>query len=110
METINKKNETTGTVIIPKADEVLDITIEGQDAIIKGIDESIGNFTNQIALLEEKKAIEVARKDGLIAKGVITETEKKETERIEAERVAEEERLAKEAEEALLKEEVITKK
>lgn len=104
METINKKDEVTGTVIIPKADEVLDITIEGQDAIIKGIDESISNFTNQITNLQAQRVIEVARKEGLITKGVITETEKREADELLKKQ---EEELLKKQEEILLKDEVI---
>lgn len=97
-ETINKKDEITGTVVLPSP--VIDITIEGQDAIIKGIDESISNFTNQITNLQAQRVIEVARKTGLINKGVITETEKREAEE-EAKRLAEEE--AKLAEEIIEK-------
>lgn len=79
-ETINKKDEVTGTVVLPSP--VIDITIEGQDAIIKGIDESISNFTNQITNLQAQRVIEVARKDALIDKGIITQTEKSEVDKI----------------------------
>lgn len=79
-ETINKKDEVTGTVVLPSP--VIDITIEGQNTIIKGIDESILNFTNQITNLQAQRVIEIARKEGLVAKGVITETEKREAEEL----------------------------
>lgn len=80
MENIQKIDDVTAKVIIPQPALEVNITLEQLDSEIKGIDESIGNFTNQIANLEEKKTLLENRKTELLKKGIITETTKREAE------------------------------
>lgn len=75
-------NELEAEIVIPQEPIRIKLTIDGQDAKITGIDESIKNFNNQIlslqtsiATLEARKIKEQEIKDNLIGQGLKTQAE-----------------------------------